>query len=189
MNTFSEEIKRCIEVLESGGLILYPTDTVWGIGCDATNEEGIGKIYQLKKRPDSKTMICLVANDFMLEKHIETVPELAYDILDLADKPTTIIYDNPRGVAQNLIAKDNTLAIRVASDTFCKRLISTFKKPIVSTSANLGGQPTPSSYTEISQTILKGVDYVVNLQRDIKKARPSSIIKLANDGTVQVIRE
>ena len=189
MSSFSEEIKRCIEVLKNGGLILYPTDTVWGIGCDATNEEAIGKIYQLKNRPDTKTMICLVANDFMLEKHVETVPEIAYDIIDLTDKPTTIVYDNPKGVAKNLIAKDNTLAIRVATDKFCKHLISTFKKPIVSTSANIGGHPTPKSYSEIGSAILKGVDYIVNLERDIKKSRPSSILKLSNDGTVRVIRE
>ena len=186
---FTNEIKKCVEVLLSGGLILYPTDTVWGIGCDATNPEAVAKVYQLKKRADSKALICLVANDFMLEKHVENVPDLAFDIIDLANKPTTIIYDNPKRVAKNLLASDNTLAIRVATDKFCQYLISKFKKPIVSTSANISGLPTPKCFKEISSDILKGVDYVVNLQRDSQKNKPSSIIKLGNDGTVKVIRE
>tara|TARA_R110000868_G_scaffold258621_1_gene516142 strand:- start:343 stop:903 length:561 start_codon:yes stop_codon:yes gene_type:complete len=184
-----EEINKCIEVLSQGGLILYPTDTVWGIGCDATNEEAVAKIYGLKQRANTKTMICLVANDFMLEKHVQNVPEVAYDIIDLATKPTTIVYDQPKGVAKNLIAEDNTLAIRVASDKFCQYLITKFKKPLVSTSANIAGEATPQSYKEISQAILKGVDYVVNLQRDQNSGTPSSIIKLGNDGVVKIIRE
>jgi len=124
------EINNCIEILLKGGLILYPTDTVWGIGCDATNEEAVKKIYALKKREDTKAMICLVANDFMLENHVEKVPDAAYDIIDLATKPTTIIYDKPKKIAKNLIASDNTLAIRIASDQFCEYLIKKFKKPI-----------------------------------------------------------
>ena len=183
------EIDKSIETLNAGGLILYPTDTVWGIGCDATNEEAVKKIYRLKQRPDSKTMICLVANDAMLERHVQQVPDIAYDILDLSEKPVTIVYDHPKGIAKNLIASDDTLAIRVASDQFCKRLIQKFKKPLVSTSANLAGQPTPRSCAEIGKHILKGVDYVVNLKREGVNAKPSSIIRLKNDGTVQVIRE
>jgi len=183
------EINKAIEILQNGGLILYPTDTVWGIGCDATNENAVKKVYELKKREDSKALICLVANDFMLEKHITNVPETAWDIIDLSDKPTTIIYDNPRGIAKNLIASDNTLAIRIASDKFCQYLINKYKKPIVSTSANVSGLPAPKSFHEISEYILKGVDYVVNLNRDKKNGSPSSIIKLANDGTVKIIRE
>ncbi|MBA6314605.1 L-threonylcarbamoyladenylate synthase [Cellulophaga baltica] len=184
-----EEINKCIEILSNGGLILYPTDTVWGIGCDATNEEAVAKIYALKKRANTKTMICLVANDFMLEKHVSAVPEVAYDIIDLATKPTTIVYDAPKGVAKNLVAKDNTLAIRIASDKFCQYLINKFKKPIVSTSANIAGEPTPQTFKEISGAILKGVDYVVNLHQDKNSETPSSIIKLGNDGVVKIIRE
>ncbi|WP_282117607.1 L-threonylcarbamoyladenylate synthase [Cellulophaga baltica] len=184
-----EEINKCIEILSNGGLILYPTDTVWGIGCDATNEEAVAKIYALKKRANTKTMICLVANDFMLEKHVSAVPEVAYDIIDLATKPTTIVYDAPKGVAKNLVAEDNTLAIRIASDKFCQYLINKFKKPIVSTSANIAGEPTPQTYKEISGAILKGVDYVVNLHQDKNSETPSSIIKLGNDGVVKIIRE
>lgn len=183
------EVDQCCEFLAQGGLILYPTDTVWGIGCDATNEAAVEKIYTLKQRASSKTMICLVANDFMLEQYIEKVPDLAYDILDIATKPTTIIYEAPKGVAKNLIADDHTLAVRVASDPFCQQLIRKFKRPIVSTSANIAGQPTPTSFKEIPDRILKGVDYVVNLERDKIKSTPSSIILLRNDGTVKVIRE
>ena len=189
MEKLLEEVKNCAKIISEGGLILYPTDTVWGIGCDATNEGAVNKIYTLKKRADTKTMICLVADDFMLEQHVKKVPEVAYDIMDLATKPTTIVYDNPIGVAKNLIAADNTLAVRVASDKFCQYLIKKIKKPIVSTSANISGQPTPRNFKEISDEILKGVDYVVNLDRDKEKSAPSSIIKLGNDGTVKVIRE
>lgn len=189
MSEQTKEIENCISVLKEGGLILYPTDTVWGIGCDATNETAVKKVYALKNREDSKALISLVANDAMLERHIDKVPDLAYDIMDLATKPTTIIYDRPRGVAPNLVAADNTLAVRVASDKFCRYLINKFRKPIVSTSANVSGQDTPKSFAEISETILKGVDYVVNLRPEIHNAIPSSIIKLGNDGIVKVIRE
>jgi len=186
---FSTELNNCIEILAKGGLILYPTDTVWGIGCDATNEKAVQKVYRLKQREDSKTLICLVANDAMLEKHVEHVPDLAYDLMDLSTKPITIIYDAPKGIAKNLIAKNNTSAIRVASDKFCQYLINKFKKPIVSTSANISGQVTPKKFSEIDSAILKGVDYVVNLEPEQNFARPSAIIKLSTDGTVKVIRE
>lgn len=185
----TEEINKAIDVLQNGGLILYPTDTVWGIGCDATNEEAVKKIYSLKNRNDSKALICLVANDFMLEKHITNVPETAWDIIDLSQKPTTIIYDLPIGIAKNLVADDNTLAVRIASDKFCQYLINKFKRPIVSTSANISTRPAPKSFKEIDQVILKGVDYVVNLHRDKKNSAPSAIIKLGNDGTVKIIRK
>lgn len=168
---------------------MYPTDTVWGIGCDASNADAVERIYRLKRRSESKTMICLVANDAMLERHVDQVPDLAYDIIDLAEKPVTLIYDDPKGIASNLISEDNSLAIRVASDKFCKTLIQKLKKPLVSTSANLAGQPTPRSFSEIDQHILKGVDYVVNLKHKGENARPSSVIKLGKDGTVKVIRK
>mgnify|MGYP000138525044 CR=1 FL=1 len=184
-----KEIKSTIQILKQGGIILYPTDTVWGIGCDATNYEAVDKIYALKKRDDSKSMICLV-NDFkMLNQYVEDVPEVAYDILKYAVNPTTIIYDKPKRVSENLVADDNTLAIRVIREKFCNQLIRQFKKPIVSTSANLSGQPTPTSFKEIDPEILKGVDYVVNLQRNKKMVKPSSIIKLSSDGGVKIIRK
>ncbi len=189
MKAQQEFIQKTIEVLAEGGLILYPTDTVWGIGCDATNEEAVKKVYELKNRDDSKALVCLVAHQAMLERYVKEVPDVAYDIMDLATKPTTLVFDAPIGIAKNLIADDNTLAIRVASDVFCQRMIQKFGKPIVSTSANISGEPTPTNFESISPKILKGVDYVVNLQLENKNAPPSSIIKLSNDGQVKVIRE
>ena len=183
-----DEIKRAVAALKAGKIILYPTDTVWGIGCDATNFEAIQKIYGLKQRAEAKSMICLMSDIKMLERYVESIPDAAYDIIKFSDKPTTIIYDRPKHVAENIIAADNTLGIRIASDDFCRSLISEFKKPIVSTSANLSGQPTPLSYDQISEEILKGVDYVVNLQRQKRSVKASSIIKLTNDGEVTVIR-
>lgn len=185
----TQEINKAIEVLSRGGLILYPTDTVWGIGCDATNEEAVKKVYQLKQRADSKTLICLVANDAMLERHVTMVPEVAYDIIDLATKPTTIVYDQPKGIAENLIAEDDTLAIRVASDKFCQYLINKFKKPIVSTSANISGQPSPKQFSEIDEPVLNGVDYIVDLLQEKISGTPSAIIKLSCNGVVKVIRK
>lgn len=184
-----KEIENALLVLKKGGVILYPTDTVWGIGCDATNPDAVDKVFKLKQRSDEKSLICLV-NDFrMLNEYVETIPEVAYDILKYAKKPTTIIYDDPIRVAENIIAEDNSLAIRVTKDEFCKKLIQKFRRPLVSTSANFSGEKTPQSYAEIDPLILEGVDYVVNLQHDKKSGKPSAIIKLKNDGSVKVIRQ
>jgi L-threonylcarbamoyladenylate synthase len=183
------EIENALQVLKRGGLILYPTDTVWGIGCDATNPEAIERVFELKKRTDKKSLICLVHDFKMLEFHVDNVPEVAYDILKYAVKPTTIIYDSPIRVPEMLIAEDNSLAIRVVKDAFCKELIRKLRRPIVSTSANISGEKTPGSFKEISAGILEGVDYVVNLHQDRKTGKPSAIIKLKSDGTVTVIRE
>jgi len=184
-----DEINNALEVLKRGGLILYPTDTVWGIGCDSTHPDAIERIYALKKRTDSKAMICLVHDFKMLNQFVEDVPEVAYDILRYAEKPTTIIYDDPIRVAENLIAEDNSLAIRVVQDDFCKKLIRKFRRPIVSTSANISGAKTPTEFKEISPEIIAGVDYVVNINRSKKSEKPSAIIKLKNDGSVTVIRK
>ncbi|OUR92255.1 threonylcarbamoyl-AMP synthase [Flavobacteriales bacterium 34_180_T64] len=189
MKKFNTELKNTIDTLKSGGIILYPTDTVWGIGCDATNIDAVKKIYQLKQREETKSMICLVVDDRMLKKHVEIVPQVALDIIDLTENPTTIIYENPKGLAENLISNDNTIAIRIPDDEFCFQLLRKFNSPIVSTSANIGGQPTPNSFKEIPQEILKGVDYIVNLHQDKKTQKPSSIIKLNTDGLVKIIRE
>ncbi|MBG43351.1 MAG: threonylcarbamoyl-AMP synthase [Aequorivita sp.] len=183
------EIENCIAVLKKGGLILYPTDTVWGIGCDVTNPEAVDKVFKLKQRSDEKSLICLVHDFRMLNEYVENVPEVAYDILKFAKKPTTIIYDDPIRVAENIIAADNSLAIRVTKDEFCKKMIQRFRKPLVSTSANISGEKTPQSYSEIDPLILEGVDYVVNLHHEKKSGKPSSIIKLKNDGSVKVIRQ
>lgn len=185
MNT---EVKKAVEVLLKGGLILYPTDTVWGIGCDASNAEAVDKVFKLKQREDSKALICLVADDRMLKKYIKKIPEAAYSILDVSEEPITIIYDEPQNLAANLIASDNTIAIRIPNDDFCFQLLRHFNGAIVSTSANISGFPTPKSFKEISPEILKGVDYVVNLHREKINTKPSSIIKLSNDGKVKIIR-
>ena len=183
------EIENTITTLKRGGLILYPTDTVWGIGCDATNADAIDKIFALKQREDSKSMLCLVSDFKMLQQYVEEVPEVAYDILKYAQKATTIIYDRPLRVAENIIAEDDTLGIRVVRDPFCGKLIKKFKKPIVSTSANISGVPHPKNFKEISKAILEGVDYVVNLPLKNKNAKPSSIIKIGGDSTVKIIRK
>lgn len=183
------EIEKALTVLKKGGIILYPTDTVWGIGCDATNADAIDKIYALKQREESKAMICLVSDFKMLQQYVEDVPEVAYDVLKHANKATTIIYDDPIRIAENIIAPDNTLGIRVVRDPFCGKLIRKLKHPLVSTSANISGKPTPNGLKEISSTILEGVDYVVNLPLQNKGVKPSSIIKIGNDSTVKIIRK
>ncbi len=185
----TEEVNKALEVLKQGGIILYPTDTIWGIGCDATNYEAVKRIYKLKQREETKSMICLVSNFNMLNQYVEKVPEAAYDILKYANKPTTIIYNKPLHIAENIVADDNTLAIRVVNHAFCNQLIKKLKVPIVSTSANISNKPSPKSYSEISPDILKGVDYVVNLHRKKNSAKASSIIKLSGNGMVKVIRE
>jgi L-threonylcarbamoyladenylate synthase len=184
-----QELKNCIEHLKNGGLILYPTDTLWGIGCDANNAEAVEKIYALKKRIDSKALICLVADERMLSRYIKNIPEVALDIIEVAENPTTIIYDNPQNVASNLIASDNSLGIRIPDDEFCFQLLRKFNRAIVSTSANISGQPSPKSFSKISDDILKGVDYVVNLHREKTALKPSSIIKLSSTGLVTIIRK
>jgi L-threonylcarbamoyladenylate synthase len=183
------KIINSIKTLKQGGIILYPTDTVWGIGCDATNSDAVKKIYELKQREETKSMVCLVNNIDMLKTYIDAIPVTATNIIKKSQKPTTIIYNNPKGVAKNLVTNDNTLAIRVVSNTFCDELIKHLKKPLVSTSANISGQPTPKSFAEISEQILKGVDYIVNLPDEKSEAKPSTIIKLGNDGSVTFIRK
>ena len=184
-----KEVDNALKILKHGKVLLYPADTIWGIGCDATNYDAVQKIYDIKQRDDSKALICLVSDFKMLNQYIEDVPEVAYDILKHANKPTTVIYDNPKFVAENLIADDNTIAIRVVRDGFCSALIKKFKKPIVSTSANISGRPSPTCYKEIDGEILKGVDYIVDLQRKKKSGKPSAIIKLTSDGIVKIIRK
>jgi L-threonylcarbamoyladenylate synthase len=184
-----QQLKNCVLHLKNGGLILYPTDTIWGIGCDASNVNAVKKVYELKQRIDSKALICLVADNRMLSKYIKQIPEVALDIIDVAENPTTIVYDAPQNLAENLIGSDNTIAIRIPNDDFCFQLLRQFNGAIVSTSANISGQTSPKSFTEISEDILKGVDYVVNSQFEKKSAKPSSIIKLTNSGLVTIIRK
>lgn len=186
MNT---EIQNAYEVIKEGGIILYPTDTVWGIGCDASNEEAVAKIYALKKREESKSMICLMNSEKMVYNVFKDIPEVAWEILDLSEKPTTLVLDKPRNVAKNLIAPDNTLAIRIVKEPFCFKLMERMKRPLVSTSANISGMFTPKSFKEIDPEILKGVDYVVNLHHEKICDKPSTIIKLGLDSQVKIIRK
>lgn len=183
------EIQNAYEVIKEGGIILYPTDTVWGIGCDATNPEAVAKIYKLKRRAETQSMIVLMSGDKMMYNVFKDIPEVAWQILDLSENPTTLILDKPRNVAPNLIAADNSLGIRIVKDPFCFKLMEKMKKPLVSTSANISGQPTPKSFKEISPEIIKGVDYVVNLHHEKIAGKPSTIIKLTNDSQVKVIRK
>lgn len=180
------EILNSLKVLEKKELLLYPTDTVWGIGCDATNEEAVNKIYELKQREESKSLVILVADVKMLQEYIAEIPQKALDILNSSEKPTTIIYTNPNGLAKNTIASDNTIAIRIPSHAFCKSLVSSFKKPIVSTSANVSGNPTPKSFSEIETAILEGVDYVVNLEREKITEKSSTILKLDGEEVIVI---
>lgn len=183
-----KEISNALQVLKDGGLLLYPTDTVWGIGCDATNPEAVKKVFQLKEREDNKALICLVADDRMLSKYVKEIPKVAYEIFEVSEEPITIIYDEAQNLAENLIAEDRSIAIRIPNDDFCFQLLRRFGKPIVSTSANRSHEATPKSYKEITPHILKGVDYVVNLHREKICSKPSSIIKLSANGRVKIIR-
>lgn len=183
------EVHNAFEVIKNGGIILYPTDTVWGIGCDATNEDAIKKIFALKQRAESKSMIVLVNGERMMHQVFNEIPEVAWQILDFAEKPTTLILDKPKNVAKNLISEDNSLAVRMVNEPFCYKLMERMKKPLVSTSANISGMFTPKSFKEISPEIIKGVDYVVNLHHDKVCKNPSTIIKLGLDSQVKVIRK
>ena len=183
-----EELKKCADILRKGGTILYPTDTVWGIGCDAKNEGAVQKIFHIKRRPESKSMIVLVAEPEQVGFYAE-FPPVAMDLVEYAERPLTIIYPKAKGIAKSLIAEDGSIAIRVVKDEFCKQLINLLHRPIVSTSANISGEPTPSDFSEISDVIKSEVDYVVNLrQEETGKNSPSKIIKLGLNGAVQIIR-
>lgn len=185
------DLKEALRVLKEGGIILYPTDTVWGIGCDARNEEAVKKIYQLKKRADAKSMLVLVGSEGMLQRTVKHVPEIAWQLIDVAVDPITLIYDEPLGVAENLKAEDGSLGIRITSEKFSRTLCERMRGPIVSTSANVSGKPTPTTFAEISSEIKNGVDYVCRFrqrERASSKSRPSSIIKITKENIVKVIR-
>lgn len=185
-----EDIKKCLEVLRNGGLILYPTDTVWGIGCDATNSEAVAKVYALKQRDDSKSLIVLFDTVQRVQGYVERMPDVAYDMIDLSDRPLTLILDGAKNMATNLIAADGSVGIRVTNEKFSHDLCARFRKPLVSTSANISGQPSAAIYSEISQAIIDGVDYVVKYRQDDNtKKKPSSIVKLSSNGLVKIIRE
>ena len=183
------DIKNAVDCLKKGGVIIYPTDTVWGIGCDATNEQAVQRIYKIKQRQDSKAMLCLVDNPNRIQRYFRNVPDVAWDIFDCADQPVTVILDGAEGVAPSLIAEDGSLGIRVPRDQFSHDICYRLQRPLVSTSANISGQPTSRTFREIPQEILDQADYVCSFRRgDHVPHQPSRIIKLSQDSSVKIIR-
>ncbi|MDO4172333.1 MAG: L-threonylcarbamoyladenylate synthase [Prevotellaceae bacterium] len=187
--TIAEDIKNAVEIMRKGGVILYPTDTVWGIGCDATNAEAVDRIYKIKCREESKAMICLVDNENRIQRYVRNVPEVAWDVMTLATKPTTVILDGAIGLAPNLIAEDGSVALRITQEEFSRELCYRMQKPIVSTSVNISGEPAAQNYRDISEEIINSVDYVCATRRNEHKPhQPSSIIRIRPDGEFTIIR-
>lgn len=187
--TINDDIRKACEVMEKGGVILYPTDTIWGIGCDATNEEAVKRVFEIKHRADSKAMLVLIDTAAKLNYYVKEICDVAWDLIDMADKPMTIIYDGARNLAPNLLAEDGSVGIRVTNEPFSKQLCQRFRKAIVSTSANISGTPSPANFSNISEDIKLAVDYIVECRREEKtEAKPSSIVKLGAKGEIKIIR-
>ncbi len=187
---YANDLNKALEVLRSGGVILYPTDTIWGIGCDATNPEAVERIYKIKQRHDSKSMLVLMENPNLLNSYIVEVPEIAWQLIEVADKPMTIIYPGAKNLAPNLVAADGSIGIRITGEKFTEELIRRFRKPIVSTSANISGEPSPQNFSEISEEIKQHVDYIVEYRQDeLEKGLPSSILKVGQGGQIEIIRK
>ena len=186
---YNEEIEWCIQILKSGGTILYPTDTIWGIGCDATNPKAVEKVYAIKQRAESKSLIILVDTFDKVSEYVKKVPDVAFDLVKNIDTPVTIIYSDARHLAHNVVASDGTIAIRVVNDSFCQQLIARFGKPIVSSSANVSGAETPMFFSNIAKQIINDVDYTVSINREkINHIKPSTIIRLHENGEFLIIR-
>jgi L-threonylcarbamoyladenylate synthase len=184
------DINKALEVLKSGGVILYPTDTIWGLGCDATNSEAVKRIYDIKKREDSKSMLVLMGNPALLERYVDEVPDVAWDLVEITTTPLTVIYPGAKNLAANLIAADGSIGIRFTKEEFTSRLLQRFRRPIVSTSANISGEVAPAFFDEISEEVKEQVDYIVEYrQDDIAPAQPSGIIKLGPGGQIDIIRK
>ena len=184
-----DEVAKAFKVLQEGGIILYPTDTIWGIGCDATNTEAIKKIFRLKQRDEAKSMIILLDTENKLESYVQEVNPLAYDLIEYAENPLTLVMPGAKNLSPAVIAPDGSVAIRVSSHEFCKQIIQRLRKPLVSTSANISGEPSPQYFSQIDQEIIDGVDYVVDLEQHSKEIKnPSTIMKLAPDGSFAFIR-
>jgi L-threonylcarbamoyladenylate synthase len=184
-----QEVSNALKKIKQGGVILYPTDTVWGIGCDATNEKAIARVYKIKQRSERKSLIILVDSVAMLKNYIREISVTALEVIENAEKPTTVIYNNPNGLASNVVSNDNTIAIRIVQHEFCQELIKQFGKPIVSTSANISIKATPMSFKEIELAILNEVDYVVNLHQEKKGIQASRIIKILENDELQILRD
>lgn len=185
-----EDIKKACQVMTEGGVILYPTDTIWGLGCDATNPEAVRRVYEIKQRADSKAMLVLTDSSVKVDFYVDDVPGIAWDLIDLTDKPLTIIYSGARNLASNLLAEDGSVGIRVTREKFSHQLCQRFRKAIVSTSANISGQPSPANFSEISEEIKSRVDYIVTYrQDDMSRPAPSAVIKLGKGGLIDIIRK
>lgn len=182
------DVIKAVEGLKEGKSLLYPTDTVWGLGCDATNEDAIKKVFDIKKRPKNKSFIVLVNSVAMLERYVSEFPEVCYDLIDLSEKPLTIIYDRPIGFPESLLAEDGSVGIRVTKDPICNRIIQGLRKPLVSTSANISGEPNTKSFHDINSHIKESVDMILEERWDEITNQPSSIIKIGADQSVKVIR-
>ncbi len=190
MESFDEDVVNALKVLKDGGIILYPTDTIWGIGCDATNAEAVKRVYEIKQREDSKSMLVLLENPNFILSYIDEMPEVAWDLIEFAVKPTTIIYDKAKNLPKNLIAEDGSIGIRITKEAFTTKLLQRFRKPLVSTSANISGQSSPQNFSEISEEIKSKADYIVKYRQDeATNPAPSSIIKLGVSGLIKIIRE
>lgn len=188
--SFIDDIVKAVEVLRSGGIILYPTDTIWGIGCDATNPAAVKRIYEIKQRQDTRGMLVLMENANLLSSYISEVPEIAWELIEVACRPLTIIFPGAKNLAANLLAQDGSVGIRITNEAFTQQLIQRFRKPVVSTSANLSGQKSPRNFTEIGDDIKKSVDYIVGYrQDDFVRSKPSEIIKLGAGGQIEIIRK
>ena len=186
----TEDLKKSCEILQQGGLILYPTDTIWGIGCDATNEEAVGRVYALKQRTDHKAMLVLIDSPAKLSGYVSEIPDITWELIEVTNKPLTIIYPNAKNLAFNLLGEDGSIGIRITNEKFSHDLCKLFRKPLVSTSANISGLPSPGLFSEIAEAVKNGVDYVVRYRQDeTVRAKPSGIIKLNEDGSIQIIRE
>lgn len=184
-----ESLDKALEVLKNGGIILYPTDTIWGIGCDATNTEAVKRIFELKQREDAKAMLMLVGSEGQLQQFVKEVPDVAWQLIDSAVNPLTIIYDEPINISPALLAEDGSAGFRITNEYFSRSLCQRLRRPLVSTSANISGKPAPKSFADIDKEILDGVDYVVEVRRDEKgETAPSNIIKIGNDSVVKIIR-
>jgi L-threonylcarbamoyladenylate synthase len=187
--SFQEDISAALTALRSNGVILYPTDTIWGIGCDATSQDAIDKIFRIKSRDENKSLLILVNSEQMLDRYVHDIPEAAFELMNVTDEPLTIIYPKGKNLAKGVCSEDSSVGIRICRDEFCNQLISLFRKPIVSTSANFSGLPSPQSFTDIDKELINSVDYVVRYRQDDRRKQAASpVIKFNSDGTIKIIR-
>lgn len=189
VSVYEDDIRECLAVLKNGGIILYPTDTIWGLGCDATNPAAVEKIFAIKSREENKSLLILVDGEAMLGRYVKEIPEIAWELTEVTDKPLTIIYPSGKNLAPGVCSEDGSVGIRICHEEFCNELISRFRKPIVSTSANISGKPSPGVYGEIENIVAEAVDYVVVYRRDDRRnSSASSVIKISLNGTIKILR-